>query len=383
MTERKFVADTEGLQQIFEFLKGQGYTLIGPTVSEGAIAYDHITAVTDLPIGWTDEQDGGTYRIKKNGENRVFGYTLPPQSWKRFLFPPVVRLWRASRGPKNIQLLAEEETPKKYAFIGARSCEIHAIAIQDKVFLKGEYSDLAYKARRENNFVLAVNCSHAGNNCFCASMETGPRATFGYDLALTEILENGSHYFVVDVGSERGDSVAKSTLSRAATDEESKAADRVSGGVQVTKTLDTSGIKELLYQNYDNPRWAQVADRCLTCGNCTLVCPTCFCNSVYDATDLTGQHAERLRRWDSCFSVEFSYIHGGSIRTSPMSRYRQWMTHKLGTWIDQFGTSGCVGCGRCITWCPVGIDITEEARAIREKGITPTTSSGGIQVART
>jgi ferredoxin len=213
-------------------------------------------------------------------------------------------------------------------------------------------------------------------------MGTGPKATFGYDLALTEVIENGSHYFVFDVGSERGDSVIKSTLNRPATDEESRAADRVSAGVQMTKTLDTDGIKELLYRNYENPRWTQVANRCLTCGNCTLVCPTCFCNSTYDVTDLEGKHADHLRRWDSCFTVEFSFIHGGSIRTSPMSRYRQWMTHKLGTWIDQFGTSGCVGCGRCITWCPVGIDITEEARAIRESEKTQTNRPGGIHVER-
>ena len=167
---------------------------------------------------------------------------------------------------------------------------------------------------------------------------------------------------------------------RTATEAESRAAGQVSESVQISKVLDTTDIKGLLYRNYENPRWIEVANRCLTCGNCTLVCPTCFCNTIYEATDLAGKHAERWRKWDSCFNVDFSYIHGGSIRSSPMSRYRQWMTHKLATWIDQFGTSGCVGCGRCITWCPVGIDITEESRAIREseKSMNQT---GGIQVA--
>jgi formate hydrogenlyase subunit 6/NADH:ubiquinone oxidoreductase subunit I len=134
---------------------------------------------------------------------------------------------------------------------------------------------------------------------------------------------------------------------------------------QMGRVMDTSDIKELLYRNYEHPRWDNVAGRCLTCANCTNVCPTCFCTTVEDVTDLTGQQAERRRRWDSCFTMDFSYIHGGSIRASTKSRYRQWMTHKLATWIDQFGTSGCVGCGRCITWCPVGIDITEEVAAIR------------------
>ena len=133
------------------------------------------------------------------------------------------------------------------------------------------------------------------------------------------------------------------------------------------RELDTDGIKELLYRNYEHPRWDEVAERCLTCGNCTMVCPTCFCTTVEDVTDLAGEHVERHQRWDSCFTVDYSYIHGGAVRASTRSRYRQWMTHKLATWFDQFGSSGCVGCGRCITWCPVGIDITEEARAIRDE----------------
>jgi ferredoxin len=97
-----------------------------------------------------------------------------------------------------------------------------------------------------------------------------------------------------------------------------------------------------------------------------MACPTCFCTTVDDVTDLTGSQAVRSRRWDSCFSMDFSYIHGGSVRSSGASRYRQWLTHKLASWQDQFGASGCVGCGRCITWCPVGIDLTEEVEAIRQ-----------------
>jgi Fe-S-cluster-containing hydrogenase component 2 len=135
---------------------------------------------------------------------------------------------------------------------------------------------------------------------------------------------------------------------------------------QVTKHLDTVDIKDLLYRNLEHPRWDEVAARCLSCANCTMVCPTCFCTTVEDTSDLAGRETTHQRRWDSCFTTDFSYISGGSIRQSGKARYRQWMTHKLASWIDQFGTSGCVGCGRCITWCPVSIDITEEASVIRE-----------------
>jgi len=131
------------------------------------------------------------------------------------------------------------------------------------------------------------------------------------------------------------------------------------------RRLDTDGLRDLLYANADNPQWDDVASRCLSCTNCTMVCPTCFCTNVEDVADLTGNEAERHRVWDSCFNADFSYIHGGTVRTSGRSRYRQWMTHKLAAWHDQFGSSGCVGCGRCVTWCPAAIDITAEAAAMR------------------
>jgi ferredoxin len=124
--------------------------------------------------------------------------------------------------------------------------------------------------------------------------------------------------------------------------------------------------RNLLIESRESPRWDEVASRCLTCGNCTMVCPTCFCTSVSDVTDLTGEHAERWMQWASCFEFDFTFIHEGSVRQSGRSRYRHWLTHKLGTWHDQFGTSGCVGCGRCIAWCPTGIDITEEMTRLAE-----------------
>jgi len=342
---------------------------VGPKRRDEAIVYDEINSIDDLPIGWTDEQDGGTYRLKKRSDEAFFGYAVGPHSWKKFLHPPVLRLWKAERKEKGFQILPEEQQTAKFAFIGVRSCELHAIAIQDKVFLDGKYVDPNYQTRRQEIFVVALNCSQAGGTCFCVSMNTGPKATSGYDLALTEVIEDSRHYFVTDVGSERGDELLQDlAVHQNATSEEQVKAESVveRTAAQMGRYLDTNDIKGLLYRNYNHPRWNDVAERCLSCANCTMVCPTCFCTTVEDTTDLTGLHAERWRKWDSCFTLDFSYIHGGSVRSTVYSRYRQWMTHKLATWIDQFGTSGCVGCGRCITWCPVGIDITEETRAIRE-----------------
>jgi sulfhydrogenase subunit beta (sulfur reductase) len=364
----KFRLQRAHLQQLFDALIRRGYQIVGPTVRDRTIVYDQLNSVADLPIGWTDEQDGGTYRLKKRDDEALFGFTVGPHSWKQFLHPPEQRLWRAERQGKSFDIIHEDDKPPKYAFIGVRSCDLHAIAVQDKVLLHDRYTDPVYQARREGCFVVAVNCGQAGGTCFCVSMNTGPKATFGFDLAMTEVLEGERHYFVVEVGTERGAEAFGEITHREAGDEEQAQAEQIVAhtATQMGRVMETADIKELLYRNYEHPRWDDVASRCLTCANCTMVCPTCFCTTVEDVTDLTGEHAERWRRWDSCFTVDFSYIHGGSVRATPRSRYRQWMTHKLATWIDQFGTSGCIGCGRCITWCPVGIDITEETRAIRE-----------------
>lgn len=368
MINENFIVERQGFPKLLDALRQQGYQIVGPTVRDGAIVYDKIATVEELPIGWTDEQDAGTYRLKRRPDHALFGYVVGPHSWKKFLHPPVLSLWKAKRNGKSFEIVSNDDEIPQYAFIGVRSCELHAIFIQDRVFTNGKFIDPHYQARRQKIFIIAVNCVQAGGTCFCASMKTGPKATLGFDLALTEIIDGQRHYFVVEVGTEKGAEILqKVPTTKAQAGDVQMAQERVARAAQqMGRQLDTTNIKELLYRNLEHPRWDEVATRCLSCANCTMVCPTCFCTTVEDVTDLTGTEAERVRKWDSCFTLDFSYIHGGSVRASAKSRYRQWLTHKLASWIDQFGTSGCVGCGRCITWCPVGIDITEEVRAIRE-----------------
>jgi len=363
----------DGIDKLIRALTGRGYQVLGPTVRDGAIVYDKIEGADDLPRGWTDDQGPGRYRLKERPDGAFFGYGNGPQTWKKYLHPPELRLFAADRQDGLFHILDSTSPPgPPMAFVGVRACELAAVGIQDRALLEGKFRDSGYGSRRDRAFIVAVQCTQAAATCFCASMRTGPEGTnpevrAKADLTLTEVVNADSHWFLAEAGSKRGREVLAGLDGQPATEEAIQLARSAveSAAAQQVRHMETGGIHDLLYQNFEHPRWDEIAARCLSCGNCTMVCPTCFCTNVEDVSDVTGNHAERWRRWDSCFTMSFSYIHGGSVRTSAKARFRQWMTHKLASWSDQFGTTGCVGCGRCIAWCPVGIDLTEEAQALR------------------
>lgn len=359
--------DADSLSRLIELLAARGYRTVGPVLRDGAIVYDAISSAADLPRGRTERQVPGGYRVVPREDDAWFGFAVGPHTWKKFLYPAEQTLWRAARGRNGFAILPDAAEPDRLAIVGIRPCDLAGLDRLDQVLLRGPFADSDYAARRAAAFLVAIQCAEPADSCFCASMGTGPRAERGFDLALTEILEGTRHYFTCEAGSEAGREVAAALGLPEAPEEERTASSRVSDRAagRLRRSLDTAGLKERLQESPEHPHWDEVAGRCLACGSCTLVCPTCFCATVEDRTDLTGDHAERIRRWDSCFNGEFSYIHGGQVRGSGRSRYRQWLTHKLAHWVDQFGACGCVGCGRCITWCPAGIDITEEAKAIR------------------
>ncbi len=354
----------EHFQALLDLLWSEAYRVIGPTVSQGAIVYDEIRGVDDLPRGWTDEQSGGKYRLRRRDDDAWFGFVVGPHSWKRYLFPPKLTVAHADRTDSGWQMVDVQDDEPAFAFLGVRACELAAIAVQDRTFVNGQYVDPVYRRRRQRALIVAVNCTQAASTCFCTSMNTGPRCRSGFDLALTELPDR----FIVEIGSQRGADIVAQLPTTAVQPKQLKQAEaaRQQAVDQISKHLDTTDIRDLLLGNLDHPRWSEVATRCLSCTNCTMVCPTCFCHSVTEVGELDGDHVDRVRQWDTCFNWDFSYMNGGVVRDQIRSRYRQWLTHKLASWIDQFDVSGCVGCGRCITWCPVGIDLTEEVAAIRE-----------------
>ncbi|MDH4353023.1 MAG: 4Fe-4S dicluster domain-containing protein [Actinomycetota bacterium] len=360
------VLDVDGLQALLDLLRADGWTVLGPTIRDGVVTHGEITSVDDFPRGVGDEQDAGHYRLRERDDDAFFGYAVGPQSWKAELFPAHELLARREPDASGVPPRLAPEA-RAVALFGVRSCDLHAIAIHDHVLLSRSHADVHYGARRAETLTVAVSCSDPGGTCFCASTGTGPSPTDGFDLSLTELLDDNGHRFVVRSGGPRGDHLLDRlpALPVDLDDLTAHAAVTERAVSVMGRQLDLDGLRDLLYDNSDHPQWDDVATRCLSCTNCTLVCPTCFCTSVEDTADLVDGSTERWRVWDSCFTSEFSAMHGGSVRTSTRSRYRQWATHKLASWIDQFGTSGCVGCGRCITWCPAAIDLTAEVAAIR------------------
>ena len=366
------VIEPAGLQALIDVLLRRGYTVIGPTVRDSVIVNAEIHTIDELPRGWGDDQQAAHYRLRRRGDDALFGYAAAAQSAKPVFFPATALVWRGRLAADGLPVGVEDsggppESAATYAFLGIRSCDLHALSVHDRILGERSSVDDDYVHRRRGAFLVAVTCSDPAGTCFCASMGTGPRPESHFDLRLTELIDETRHRFLLEASGERGEQVLAELAGEPADAKTLADAERVStrASERMGRTLETNGLREVLYASADSPLWDDVATRCLSCTNCTLVCPTCFCSSTADITDLTATTAERRRVWASCFTSDFSYLHGAVVRRSAASRYRQWMTHKFATWVDQFGVQGCVGCGRCITWCPAGIDITEEAAALQ------------------
>ncbi len=350
------------LSQIMDILHSRGYTIIGPKVRSSAVVLDELVSSNQLPLGWRDHQAPGVYTAGKTSNTGFFQTTCGPRSWKWYLYPPRARLFKVRPENGGPRLDRAAQPAVSYAFLGMRACDLKAMEILDGVLSRQVFQDPDYQAVRRKLFIVAANCLQPGQTCFCAVMDAGPRARSGFDLVLNEICEPGRNDFIVEVGSRRGMELLSAVNCPPAASEDvdrvRRMADEAAAIMRRNVQLTANG--SLFEARFEHPHWNSLEQRCMACGNCTLVCPTCFCHTIEDGGSLIEHTAERWRQWDSCFNLAFSYIHGGSVRSSIASRYRQWLCHKLSTWQEQFDISGCVGCGRCRTWCPAGIDLIEE-----------------------
>ena len=351
------------LKALIAELMARGYQCQGPAVENGAIVMRQLETPEALPRGLQAEQAPGRYRLTPDPFDRYFAWANGPQGIKPLTFASQETLWRVERDAAgDLQFMPVLPQMPAQAVIGARACDLAALALQDAHFLREERRDAHYAQRREQLFLVAVQCAEPAATCFCASTGDGPTPTAGYDIALAELADG----FVAVAGSDRGKVVLDALALSPATRQQIDAAreqGRAAAAAQMRR-LPSHDLRKPLMGQLDSARWDEVAMRCLACGNCTAVCPTCFCHAEIDEPRLDGHSSGHVRIWDSCFGEAHGQLHGINVRPDIHSRYRQWLTHKLASWHDQFGRSGCVGCGRCIAWCPVGIDLTEEADAL-------------------
>jgi sulfhydrogenase subunit beta (sulfur reductase) len=355
----------KSLESLVAALRADGRRVIAPTVRDGAIVLAEIASAAELPYGWGVGLAAGRYRLRRRSDRAAFAHAAGPGSWKSWLHPARGPLFSAHRDSDGTVTVTEPPpSTERYAFLGVRPCDLRAIAAQRRVLAGGQFPDTGHETRCHDTFVVAVDCTEPGDTCFCVSAGGGPRAESGFDIALTEL--DGPRY-LAEAGSEAGERMLATVPAEPAGAEVVNGARAAVDAARekMGRSLPAGDLRRLLADRLGSTAWDEVAERCLSCGNCTMVCPTCFCTTVEDTTDLDGTTAHRSLRWASCFDLDFSYLHGlGPVRSSTRSRYRQWLTHKLGTWHDQFGDAGCVGCGRCVVWCPAGIDLTAEVAAL-------------------
>ncbi|MEJ2620875.1 MAG: 4Fe-4S dicluster domain-containing protein [Candidatus Thiodiazotropha sp.] len=352
------------LQKLLDGIVQSGYQILGPVVKDGAIQFLEVTDVTQLASGLTNVQKPAHYRLETSAGERLFDWNHGPQGLKPLCFAPHEVLWVEQKDPLSFTTRLPDVKPT--AVLGVRACDLSALAIQDRHFLHASGADPHYQQRREQLLLIGVDCAHSAESCFCVSTGDGPSVDQGYDIGLSE-LDDG---FLLWSANDKGKTVLEHVSLVAAQAEQLAQMREQSEQAARQQQRKLSKPEELarLYERLEHTHWQQVADRCLGCGNCTAVCPTCFCYDTQHEVSLDGESAQNVRQWDSCFSANHSSMGGFKVRDDILSRYRQWLTHKLAGWQEQQGRIGCTGCGRCITWCPVGIDLTKETEAILWEG---------------
>jgi ferredoxin len=353
----------ERMQALIDVLAAAGYAVYGPRVRGGVVALDPLADASDMPWGIVDHPEPGRYVLEHTGAARCFGWNLAAQGLKPFVFAPREVVWRVERSADGrLRFESAPASSQRIAVIGARACDLAGLALLDRHFLGAASGAGTYAARRSALFIVGVDCARSASTCFCASTGDGPALEHGYDIGLSEV-EDG---FLVWAGSDAGaELVARLPLETAAPEQLEAAAGACSGAAAAqTRGLPSRHLARALSRVLDHEEWEAVARRCLACGSCTAECPTCFCHALSTEPEVDHGWAAQVREWDSCFAAGHSLLHGRPLRGDRLTRYRQWLTHKLGTWHEQYGRSGCVGCGRCIVWCPAGIDLTAEVEAL-------------------
>lgn len=343
------VLTKEGFREWLSAL-GKEYKIFGPIPKGGETAFGEVSDPVLLEMDLVDS-------------------LIPPT---KFFHPPKDTLFNFKyKSEDPAKGLFYETTPmpppavESRIIVGVHACDLAGILLQDKVFYSSRYPDPSYIDRRRNTLIIALNCFRANEYCICTSVGSGPEVKEGYDLALSDLGEE----YLVEIGSLKGAELLQKAVSRPASDEDfrKKKKSLEFTRKQIVRHMRTENLPAVMLRHLAHPSWKENAARCVSCGACTMTCPTCFCYTVRDELDIALKGGKRLRQWDSCQLLEFAEVAmGENFRKDREARMKWRIYHKLCFWWEQFGASGCVGCGRCIKNCVTRIDMTQIVSTIRE-----------------
>jgi sulfhydrogenase subunit beta (sulfur reductase) len=300
------------------------------------------------------EEVGAIFSIVKSGNDVILNYINTAYPPKKFFIPDNEVLFEYKKRKSTYELSDNIESKRRVIF-GIRPCDVHALFALDKLFID-DLKDPYYMSKRKNTLIIAVNCKEAGPNCFCKSMGTD-KLENGYDLLMTDV---GDKFFV-QTGSTEGEKIIGISLFK----KSEVGPEKIE--LKFERTFNANNVENRLLKVFDDERWKNVAEKCLSCGACTLVCPTCYCFNVIDQPNFDDSGV-RKKVVSYCMLLEFSRVAGGDVfRKDRTERCKQFVYHKLSYFKKKFGKQLCIGCGRCIDICPVNIDFFDTAEKILEK----------------
>ena len=333
-----FITTLEGLQKLLDFFVKRGFTVYGPVIKGKSWVFSEIHSISEVDLNYIRS-------------------ILPP---KKLLLPPKSSIF-SFKLDDSFEVF-ESCDFKNVVLFGVHPCDLKAIERLD-AFFSLYPEDVCYKARRQGLFIVGLTCNVVDEHCFCSSLGIDPEASTGFDILITQIGES----FLVESGSLKGLNILRELNFPEAKSEHLEAKMRHIEDLKsrFTKKADFKELDKIAKSKLDHKVWLETAEKCLSCGNCSMVCPVCYCFDVYDSLDLTLKEGARVMELDSCQLLEYAEVAlGGNFRRDRYQRLRHWMLCKFGAAGGSTYTS-CVGCGRCLVYCPTSIDLTEVARVLK------------------
>jgi len=321
--------------------------------------------INDYQVFAPVKKDGhADFEQIKAGKDVYLEYENTKKPAKEIFFPQSEEMFSYCDTGDEVKIEEKLDDSKKVLF-GVRPCDAKSLNMLDKVFNNDLYQDVYYAARRKNSIIVVIGCNEPSTTCFCTSFGIGPMSEEGADIFM---IDTGDSYVVKAVTDKGKEILSSFSNFNEASEEDLQQADKIKeqAVAGITSKIEVTGLKEKLDGMFESSIWDTLHEKCLGCGACAYLCPTCHCFDITD--DAVNAKGERVRNWDSCMFPLFT-LHGSGHNPRPTGkeRIRQRVMHKFNYFVKNFDEMACVGCGRCIKNCPVNLDIRRVIGLIQEQ----------------